>query len=87
MSDTNSEEEFEKAKQEFEDAKVQERKAQTQLDKFARIPPLPSMEDVQATDEDALTKASERKRAATEQRQKQQHTYDELLQRRDELDC
>ena len=87
MSDPNFEQELEKARQEMDEAKLQERKAKTQLDKFHSITPLAPTEDVESSDGDAWTKASERKRAATEQRQKKEDTYNQLLQRRDELGC
>jgi hypothetical protein len=77
---------LEKARQELEQALLEEQKAQSHLDGFAATTPLSPTEDVQATDAGALRTAIERMTAATEHRQEKQRRYHDLLQERNELD-
>jgi len=75
-----------KARQELKEALLEEQKAQSELDNFSRTTPLPPMEDGEGIPADALRRAQERKKAATEQRRNKHEKYHELLHERDELD-
>jgi hypothetical protein len=77
---------LDKARQELEQALLEEQKAQSHLNSFASATPLSATQDVEATDAGALREAIERMRGATEHRQKKQQDYHQLLQERDELD-
>jgi hypothetical protein len=76
---------LEDSMQQLQQALLEEQKAQSHLDSFASTTPLSPTEDVEATDADALRRAIETMRAATEHRKKKQQEYHELLQQRDQL--